>query len=108
MLRRANQASTTRKRSRWFEKIMAAIALLNFLLVLLDYSYVPFRDHYLQAMPNLTTWYGEQFKGIVPERTTATYLKTVGQLKGALSNHEQVDPLLLASLRQQSRTIINE
>ncbi len=63
---------------------MAAIALLNYILVLFDLSYIPLRDVYLRYLPEFTTWYGEQFKGIEPYRTTEAYLNTVDQLVEAL------------------------
>lgn len=63
---------------------MAAIALLNYLLVLFDLSYIPLRDVYLRYLPEFTTWYGEQFKGIEPYRTTEAYLDTVNELVEAL------------------------
>lgn len=63
---------------------MAAIALLNYILVLFDLSYIPLRDVYLRYLPEFTTWYGEQFKGIEPYRTTEAYLDTVSELVEAL------------------------
>lgn len=63
---------------------MAAIALLNYILVLFDLSYIPLRDVYLRYLPEFTTWYGEQFKGIEPYRTTEAYLDTVNELVEAL------------------------
>jgi hypothetical protein len=52
-----------RLRRRWFERIMAMVALLNLVLVIGDLSYIPLRDLYLRLLPGLTTWYGETFKG---------------------------------------------
>lgn len=63
---------------------MAAIALFNYLLVLFDLSYIPLRDVYLRYLPEFTIWYGEQFKGIEPYRTTEAYLDTVNELVEAL------------------------
>ncbi len=97
----------------WFERFMAAIALVNLVLVLFDLSYVRFRDLYLRSLPQFTTWYGEQFKGIEPERTTSAYLVLVDRLSAQL---EEADTsavssnvgYILADLRQQSVDIINE
>ncbi len=72
------------RRSYVFEKFMAAIALLNYILVLFDLSYIPLRDSYLESFPGFTQWYGEQFKGIEPHRTTETYLDTVSELVESL------------------------
>ncbi len=64
----------------WFERFMAAIALVNIVLVLFDLSYVRFRDLYLKTFPAPTIWYGEQFKGMEANRTTSAYLTLVDQL----------------------------
>lgn len=105
-----------RHRSRWFEKIMAAIALLNLILVLLDYSYIPFRDDYLKLVPQITEHYGQTLKGIEPNRMTDTYLKSVNKLEDKISVQENgdrstitnLDGVILDDLRRQSRALINE
>ncbi|NJO49898.1 MAG: hypothetical protein HC840_11155 [Leptolyngbyaceae cyanobacterium RM2_2_4] len=51
-----SKVTKARRRARLFERIMAAIALLNFALVLFDYSYIPFRDFYLRQIPPITLW----------------------------------------------------
>ena len=84
---------------------MAAIALINLTLVLIDLSYIPYRDLYLRTFPNFTTWYGETFKGIEPERTTVAYLARVDELR----NRDIDDSAaLLAQLREQSAAIVDE
>ena len=65
----------------WFERIVAIVALINLTLVLFDTSYIRFRDIYLRFLPEFTTWYGEVFKGIEPERATVNYLETVDKLE---------------------------
>ena len=105
-----------RHRSRWFEKIMAAIALINVILVLLDYSYIPFRDDYLKLAPQLTEQYGRTFKGIVPHRMTDAYLKSIEKLESKISIQQvgdvehitDLDTVLLDDLRRQSWAMINE
>ena len=105
-----------RHRSRWFEKIMAAIALINVILVLLDYSYIPFRDDYLKLAPQLTEQYGRTFKGIVPHRMTDAYLKSIEKLESKVSIQQvgdvehitDLDTVLLDDLRRQSWAMINE
>ncbi len=114
MLIRFNR-STTRLKTTWFERLMAAIALANLVLVLLDMSYVRFRDLYQQVLPAPTVWYGQQFKGIEPERTTEGYLALVATLENELSDQRAsaglADPTiqgLLDELRAQSVAIVDE
>lgn len=112
-----------RPRSTWFERGMAAIALVNLCLVLFDLSYIRFRDVYLRVAPQPTIWYGEQFKGIEPERTTVGYLALVDELQAAIK--AQLDTQsdessraidftqpslfpLLSQLREQSAILVDE
>ena len=105
MLSRYRQSVRANRKATWFEQIMAAIALINLVLVLFDLSYIPYRDLYLRTLPNFTKWYGEKLKGIEPDRTTAAYLKLVD----ALENQDIADSqTLLAQLREQSEVIVDE
>ncbi|MBE9078815.1 hypothetical protein IQ241_16190 [Romeria aff. gracilis LEGE 07310] len=110
--RTSSQRSSRRPRKAyWFERIMAVIALVNLILVLFDLSYIRFRDQYLRFFPELTVWYGEQLKGIEPERATVSYLRTVDSLisqveTSGLEASESQE--ILADLRQQSVEIIDE
>lgn len=101
-----------RPRATWFERIMAAIALVNLALVLFDLSYIRFRDQYLQLLPAQTVWYGERFKGIEPERTTMGYLALVSELEAQLQTPSDLDSpavaRLLAQLREQSAITVDE
>ncbi|MEA5448927.1 hypothetical protein VB780_10135 [Leptolyngbya sp. CCNP1308] len=100
-----------RLRARWFERIMAMVALINLALVIGDLSYIPLRDMYLRLLPGLTTWYGETFKGIEPHRFTTNYLETVEQLEeqvaetGLISTAAQS---ILVDLQQQSAAMVAE
>ncbi len=97
--------------SRWFEKLMAAIALTNLGLVAFDLSYVPWRDLYLRQFPELTQWYGATFKGMEPHRATDSYLATVAQLQEQVAQtglQSAEATALLARLRQQSNELIDE
>ncbi|MGB7251333.1 MAG: hypothetical protein WBC73_20530 [Phormidesmis sp.] len=102
------------RRATLFERCMAAIALVNLMLVLFDLSYIRFRDLYLQVLPAPTVWYGERFKGIEPERTTVKYLALVDDLEQQLvkgSSAETNSPTtrrLLAQLREQSESMVDE
>ena len=53
-------------------------------MVLFDYSYVSWRDFYLQAYPPLTQFY-DPAKGIEPHRITEDYLKQFNTLEESLS-----------------------
>jgi hypothetical protein len=103
------------QKTTWFERVIAALALINLVLVLFDLSYIRFRDLYLQLLPQPTVWYGERFKGIEPERTTVAYLALVDdlerQLEGQLLPEDlDAEPVnrTLAQLREQSTAIIDE
>ncbi len=90
---------------------MAAIALLNFALVLFDYSYIPLRDYYLRFVPEFTDWYGERFKGIEPQQATAAYLETVNDLEAQVVETGISSPevgSLLRELRVRSDAIVDE
>jgi hypothetical protein len=100
-----------RYRIRWFERVMALLALLNLVLVIADRSYIPLRDMYLRFFPELTIWYGETFKGIEPHRLTTHYLDTVGQLERQVSLTGLTSPQaqdILTDLQQQSAAMIAE
>ena len=90
---------------------MAILVLANFGLVVFDLSYIPFRDLYLRYLPAFTRWYGESFRGIEPERSTAAYLQTVEALEeqvalGGLSSPEA--QARLTDLRSLSIEMIDE
>ncbi|MEM6717158.1 MAG: hypothetical protein AAF622_19000, partial [Cyanobacteria bacterium P01_C01_bin.147] len=100
-----------RTTSLWFERFVAILAVINLLLVLFDISYIRFRDIYLQFVPDFTQWYGEVFKGIVPERTTVKYLNTIDQLEEQVAQtglQSLQAESLLADLQIQSEAIIDE
>lgn len=93
---------------------MAIIAIINLALVMFDISYIPLRDFYLRRFPELTEWYGEQFKGIEPERSTIAYLATVNELEQQLEQTGQVglespqSQQFLRELRRRSQDMIDE
>lgn len=98
----------------WFERVMALIALINLGLVMFDFSYVTWRDWYLRYVPEFTQWYGEQFKGMEPHRSTEAYLETVTELENQLERTGQVGlqlpetAALLEELRTRSDEMIDE
>lgn len=97
-----------------FERLMAILVLLNYLLVLFDLSYIPLRDFWLQGrvqflikigtfereipahplriLPFSIAPFYDWVKGIEPERTTTAYLQRVGDLKRAL-DRQALSPL---------------
>ncbi|WP_413161539.1 hypothetical protein ACL6C3_23325 [Capilliphycus salinus ALCB114379] len=89
---------------------MALLALINFILVLFDISYIPLRDFYFRYTPKITQFY-DPVKGIEANRETETYIKTVEQLqRQALEfglNSPEVNQTL-EDLRTQSVNLINE
>lgn len=98
-------------RQRWLEKIMAAIALLNFGLVLFDLSYIPLREPYRAIAPDFTEWYGRQFKGIEPHRFTVSYLDGVTELQDLVASNGLFDPdteAMLDELSAASVDMINQ
>lgn len=110
--------------NRTYERIMVAIASLNFLLVLFDLTYIPLRDFWLlgkvripliqriiylpQPLP-ITSLY-DPIKGIEPHRTTQAYIATVAKLRQTIAEQGVDAPAtqeLLAQLRQQSTTMVD-
>ena len=90
---------------------MVAIATANLLLVLVDLSYIRFRDFYLKFLPTPTVWYGENFKGIEEHRVTTAYLAEVDGLRETLEDEGLDSPAVrqqLADLRQSSENLIDE
>jgi hypothetical protein len=90
---------------------MAIVALVNLLLVCFDLSYISWRDFYLRQFPQLTIWYGAQFKGIEPHRSTEDYLEKVEQLESQVALTGLRSPQVreqLAELRTLSADIIDE
>ncbi|MBD2576401.1 hypothetical protein [Oscillatoria sp. FACHB-1406] len=115
-----------------FERLMATLAALNYLLVLFDLTYIPLRDFWLQGriqasinagpvqakippepiivpMLPIPVWY-DWVKGIEPHRDTERYLDLVADLEKrvlqspSLQTPEVAD--LLAQLRTQSDEMV--
>ncbi|MBW4467676.1 MAG: hypothetical protein KME07_19795 [Pegethrix bostrychoides GSE-TBD4-15B] len=97
---KSSHKSSGRPRRLWFEQVMAALALLNLLLVLFDLSYIPWRDFYLRHLPQLTQWYGERFKGIEPHRLIEAYLTAVQELETQVDLTGVQSPEVLPKLAQ--------
>ncbi|HLO52349.1 MAG TPA: hypothetical protein VK211_28375 [Kamptonema sp.] len=87
---------------RWFERGMALIAIVDFSLVLFDFSYIQGRDFYFHKFPVITQFY-DPYKGIEPHRETQKYLNTVNTLKAKVVQ-AGVNPPEVSSLLQQLRS----
>jgi hypothetical protein len=64
----------------WWERGLAILIAVNFGWVLLDLSYIPWRNLYFRYLPALTKVY-DPLKGIEPHRETTKYLATVDRFK---------------------------
>lgn len=101
------------RRNPWLlalDRLMAFAALVNLSLVLFNITYIPFRDFYLQRLPQITTLY-DPIKGIEPYRDTQQYLETVDQIEQQLaqSGPEGAElQKLLEQIRDQSEAMVNE
>ncbi len=96
--------------SDFWAKIVAVIALINFILVLFNMSYLPLRDVYLKRIPALVIIY-DPVKAIEPHPETTYYLATVDRLEKEIKQEglqgEKTENLL-ANLQQQSLTLLDE
>ncbi len=95
-----------------FKKFMAILAVINFVLIGFDYSYIPLRDLYFREFTPIVRAY-DQIKGIEPHPETEKYRETVNQLVFELQQPQSFltsSPVenLLESLRQQSDVMLNE
>lgn len=98
------------RRNRWFERLMAIIALVNLCLVFFDLSYVPWRDLYFQEVPSLIQIY-DPIKGIEPHRETQNYLNKVDQVEKLVLQTGVESPQgeeLLGELRRLSNQMIED
>lgn len=127
--RRPSQSQV--RRSLWFERLMALLALANLLLVLFDLSYIPLRDFWLQGkvkvlgftlgpvqvpgffikipLPPIAKWY-DPIKGIEPYRDTQQYLQRVDDLENQISLTGVRSPqvaVILQDLQRRSEEIID-
>ena len=113
---RKNTKQYKRQRNRrnpWLlnlDRLMALAALANFSLVLFNISYIPFRDFYLNRLPQITELY-DPVKGIEPYRDTQQYLDTVDQIEKLLAESGPEGAKLqqlLTQIEDQSEAMINE
>ena len=93
----------------WWSQLVALIALIDLILVLFNFSYLPLRDIYLSNAPLLVKIY-DPVKGIEPHPDTETYLATSDRLQEQIPRTGLTTSTLelLAFLRQQSIFLIEE
>ncbi len=104
------EQSGNQTRYLWWQKLIALIALINLALVLYNLSYLPLRDVYLRYTPLLVKAY-DPVKGIEPNPDTEEYLQTVARFKQEIAQkglEADSTERLLASLQQQSNTLVEE
>ncbi|MCX7593457.1 MAG: hypothetical protein N2235_06805 [Fischerella sp.] len=97
-------------RNRWFERLIAILALLNLCLVFFDLTYISWRDFYLQVLPNVTQLY-DPIKGIQPHPETQNYLDKVTELEEQVLQTGLQSPQaesLLRELRLLSHRMIED
>jgi hypothetical protein len=98
------------RRSRWFDKLIAIVVLINISLVFFDISYIPWRDLYCEYVPKITTVY-DPIKGIYPHPETQNYLDKVNQLEGEVlesSLQSSSSERLLTELQILSERLIED
>lgn len=96
--------------SNFWNKLVAIIAIINFVLVIFNVSYIPLRDVYLKRIPTLVTLY-DPVKAIEPHPETTYYLQTVDKLEQKIEQdglEAESTKILLNSLRQQSLILLDE
>lgn len=93
----------------WWEKSIAVLALLGFLVSVFNLTYVPLRDIYFRYFPPIVDYY-DPIKGITPHPFTEEYLETVHQLDRSFSSQTHLTPHtqnLLTTLRDRSEKMID-
>ena len=100
------KSQPTVRQNRWFERLIAIVAVLNLGLVLFDLSYLHWRDFYFQALPSLTQLY-DPIKGIKPHRETQNYLNQVDELEKQVVQ-TGLQSLQLENLLQELRLLSDE
>ncbi len=104
-----NTKKASTHRNRWFERLIALLALLNLTLVFFDLTYIPGRNFYLQFIPSLTQY--DPIKGIQPHPETQNYLYKVNQLEDIVLQTGLQSPQsenLLSELRLLSNRMIED
>ncbi|NJN08255.1 MAG: hypothetical protein HC815_09755 [Richelia sp. RM1_1_1] len=96
--------------NRWFERLIAILAVINLCLVFFDLTYIHWRDFYFQVLPNVTQIY-DPIKGIEPHPETQNYLYKVTELEEQVLQTSLNSPQVknrLSELRFLSHRMIEE
>ena len=102
--------SVSGRQNRWFEGLIAILAIVNLVLIFFDLSYLYLRDFYLQTFPALTQAY-DPVKGIESHSETQNYLNKVNELQEQVSQTGLQSPQaaeLLEQLQIISRQMIED
>lgn len=94
----------------WWGKLVALIAVANFVVVLFNFSYLPLRDIYWRELPAIIEIY-DPVKNIQPHPDTSNYLQTVDLLAEQIKTtglQSTATKQLLSQLRQQSSDLLAE
>jgi hypothetical protein len=98
------------RRFLWLERLIAIVVLLNFCLILFDWSYVPWRDFYFEKKLPIVQLY-DPIKGIEPHRETTRYIAKFYQLENQVKQTGIPSPegeILLAQMQQLSDELIED
>ena len=109
-LQKTQMAFRPVRRFLWLKRLVALVVLLNFLLVLFDLSYIPWRDFYFEKIPQIVQYY-DPIKGIEPHRETTRYLAQFQQIKQQIEQTGIQSPeveKLLAQMQQLSDELIED
>ncbi|MGD1902535.1 MAG: hypothetical protein ACFB9N_09880 [Geitlerinemataceae cyanobacterium] len=96
---------------RGWDRAIALLAALNFVLVVFNTTYIHWRATYLDRVPQLVSFY-DPIRSISAHPTTLRYLASVDRLRDALDRGENLrDPAIeqrLENLRAQSEQLVLE
>lgn len=97
------------KRASFYDWLVALVGGLNLLFVIFDFTYLRFRDYYLDLAPVVQIHY-DTLKGIEPHRDTEAYIAEYEELKANLQNGGDAKERtrLMESLTQKARDMIDK
>ncbi len=97
------------KRASVYDWLVAVVGGVNLLFVLFDFTYLRFRDYYLDLAPVVQIHY-DKLKGIEPHRDTEAYISEYEELKANLQNGGDAKDRarLMESLSQKAREMIDK
>ncbi len=101
--------SISSRRNNWWQKLVAAIAIINLILVFFNFTYLTYRDFYVTRVPLIVSIY-DPIKAIEPHPDTEKYLQTsnMGMQEILANGFTPESEKILTSLREQSIYLIEE